>query len=433
MTTITRLESPVIVIGGGLSGLVSATRLARAGVPVVLLEKSAALGGRAATRERKGYRFNLGPHALYRRGLLSKTLKDLGVEVRGGIPGANGGFGIAGGRLHTLPVGLMSMLTTGALGLAGKLQFAQLYTRLAALDAAAIQHQPLATWLDANLPDSSARRLLEMLVRVSTFTNDPERQSAGAAIEQLQLALNGNVLYLDGGWQTMVDGLHRAAQAAGVRIEFNAHVVALERRDGRTIDAVQLADGSVLRASAAILAGTPADVESLLECRPLTAALVPVRVATLDIALLSLPKPTRAVAFGLDAPLYFSVHSAVARLAPSGGAVIHVAKYLRPDESAGRETERELEGVMDLMQPGWRLHVEAQQFLPNLVVTHAELTAAMGGASGRPPTRVDGVDNVFLAGDWVGSRGQLSDATAASGADAADAVQRYRIASSAAA
>ena len=89
-------------------------------------------------------------------------------------------------------------------------------------------------------------------------------------------------------------------------------------------------------ASAVILAGTPADVEPLAGLSGLVAGLPPpVRVATLDVALRSLPKPRRTVAFGVDAPLYFSVHSALARLAPDGGAVIHATKYLRPDETAG--------------------------------------------------------------------------------------------------
>ena len=256
-------HAPVVVIGGGLSGLIASTLVARAGLPVVLLEKSTALGGRATSRDRDGFVFNLGPHALYRRGHLRNTLKTLGVDVHGAVPGTNGGFALLNRRRHTLPVGFASLLTTGVLTLHGKFEFARVQAKLAAIDAAAIQRETLSSWLESHVADDGVRALLRMLVRVTTFTNDPECQSAGAAIEQLQLAVRGNVLYLNGGWQTIVDGLRRAAIAGGVRIISAAHAVALERSGARQVEAVRLADGSAVRASAVILGGSPADVDSL--------------------------------------------------------------------------------------------------------------------------------------------------------------------------
>jgi len=54
-----------VVVGGGLAGLTAANALAGPGRSVVVLEQSEALGGRARTQVSKGYRLNLGPHALY--------------------------------------------------------------------------------------------------------------------------------------------------------------------------------------------------------------------------------------------------------------------------------------------------------------------------------------------------------------------------------
>ncbi|MGB7638396.1 MAG: hypothetical protein WBL88_12590, partial [Nitrososphaeraceae archaeon] len=54
----------------------------------------------------------------------------------------------------------------------------------------------------------------------------------------------------------------------------------------------------------------------------------PVRLVCLDVALSSLPDEDALFALGVDRPLYFSVHSAYAKLAPKGGALIHIAKYL---------------------------------------------------------------------------------------------------------
>ncbi len=411
-------QSPIVVVGGGIAGLVAAARVGRSGWPVVVLEKASSLGGRAATQERGGFLFNLGPHALYRSGILSQTLKDLGVEVHGRVPGANGGFALYRDRLHTLPIGLTSLLSTGLLSLSGKLEFARLQASLLRVDANAVQHVTLASWLDAHVHDERVRAAMRMLVRVTSFTNDPDRQSAGAAIEQLQLGIRGNVLYLDGGWQTIVDGLRRVAIDAGARIIGGAHVVSLERSDHSQIDGVRLADGRTVRAAAVIVTGAPADVAALTEPTSPYEGLEPVRVATLDVALRSLPKPKCSVAFGVDTPLYFSVHSMSARLAPEGGALIHVSKYLQPG-AASNATEQELEVLLDRLQPGWREQLAFRQYLPNMIVNNAELTAARGGAAGRPSPHVPGLDNVFAAGDWVGPRGQLADASAASATDAA--------------
>ena len=92
-----------------------------------------------------------------------------------------------------------------------------------------------------------------------------------------------------------------------------------------------------------------------------------------------------------------------------------------PEESAGADVEREIETLVDAMQPGWRDRLVFKQYLPNLTVTHAELVADRGGINGRPGVSLQAFDNVFVAGDWIGSRGQLSDGAAASAVDAADA------------
>jgi phytoene dehydrogenase-like protein len=408
----------VVVIGGGIAGLVAATVVAKSGIPVVVFEKASSLGGRAATRDKKGFRFNLGPHALYRKGILHRTLQKFGVTISGSLPPTNGGFTIRNGRLHTLPIGFTSLVTTGVMALSAKFEFAKLQTTLMSIDPRPLQGETLDAWLRAHVHHEEVRDLMRMLTRVTTFTNAPARQSAGAAIEQLQLAVAGNVLYLDGGWQTIVDGLRQAAVAAGARIEAGTSVAALERSGPRHVDSVRLADGRQMPAASVIIAAGPGEVDALTSVTHFESELTPVRVATLDLALSALPQPKRLVAFGADEATYFSVHSASAHLAPAGGALIHVSKYLAPAEHADGGVEHELETLADRMQPGWRTVLAAKQFLPNVTVTHAALLASSGGINGRPSAALDAFDNVFVAGDWVGNRGQLSDAAAASGREA---------------
>jgi hypothetical protein len=192
---------------------------------------------------------------------------------------------------------------------------------------------------------------------------------------------------------------------------------------------VSLAGGQVVRGRVAVVAVDPKAACSLLglpaDAPPVrqTADFVPVRAACLDLALDRLPRPEHCVAFGLDRPLYYSVHSASARLAPEGVAVLHVMKYLGSDpDSPPGAVERELEAFLDRLQPGWQGHEVERRFLPGMTVSHALPLAADGGLAGRPGVTLRERPGVFLAGDWVGDAGMLADASAASAREAAKRV-----------
>ena len=143
--------------------------------------------------------------------------------------------------------------------------------------------------------------------------------------------------------------------------------------------------------------------------------------ACLDLALDALPVKHSTFALGVDAPLYFSVHSAVASLTPGRGALVHVAKYIEPGSTPDATRDlAELERFTDLLQPSWRDHVVHRRFLPHMTVTHALVTARGGGLAGRPGPAVDGAPGFYVAGDWVGETGMLADASFASARRAAE-------------
>lgn len=418
----TRAGSDIVIIGGGLAGLTAAAILARAGRSVTVFEKSHVIGGRASTQQENGYVFNLGPHALYRQGQAARVFAELGVHYTGGTPSASGGYAIRGNAKHALPGGLMSLLTTSLFGVWGKIETARLLSAVAKIPTEPLQRVAVRQWLDAEIRDAELRMLVEALLRLTTYANAPDRMSAGSALQQLQLALTGNVLYLDGGWSRLALGLEEAARTSGAQLLTQRRAVAV-RIDGVSRQ-VELADGTRHAASAVILATSPAVAVELLGnesngLRGWTQGATPVRAACLDVGLSRLPRPGARFALGIDQPLYLSVHSAVAKLAPEGGATVQVAKYLGADESEARADERELESLLDIVQPGWREALVTRRFLPRLIVSNALVAAAGGGTAGRPSPAVAGVDHVYVAGDWVGPEGMLADAAVASAERAA--------------
>jgi len=167
-----------------------------------------------------------------------------------------------------------------------------------------------------------------------------------------------------------------------------------------------------------VVATGPATARKLLGARApdLGGDLTTIHTACLDVGLAAPPHPERLFALGTDRPTYFSVHSASAHLAEKG-ATIHLMKYLHPDEAHhARDDESELEGVLDLVQPGWRDVLVTRRFLPNLVASNALVAAGQR----RPEVDATGAPGAFIAGDWVGGTGMLLDAALASAKQAAE-------------
>ncbi|MFW5940330.1 MAG: phytoene desaturase family protein [Chloroflexota bacterium] len=414
-----RRNDNIVVVGGGLAGLTAAVYLARGGRRVTLFEKAQDVGGRAQTRQLEDYFFNLGPHALYQGSEAEEILADLDVSVRGGKPSTDGALVMQDNALHQLPADPRSFVRNDLMSVGERMALVIALLKVLRTKPASAAHLSAEDWVNRHTTSPAARDLLLMLMRVSTYCSAGAALSAEVFLRQLQLTLHHGVLYLDGGWQKLVDALHQKVREAGVEIVRGCRAERITAGTGGP--EVMLADGSVRRATAVVLAVEPHSAQDLLPedeaLAKVVARLRPVRAATLDLALRRLPRPDQPLVFGLREPLYLSVHSAVAKLAPAGGAVVHLAKYLN-HTGEDAEAEQELEKLMDLAQPGWRAEVVHRRFLPHLTVVN-HLVTPPAGLRGRPDSDTPDTPGVYLAGDWIGDEGWLADASFASARTAA--------------
>lgn len=354
MTDNTEHLDPVdtLVVGGGLAGLVAATTAAQPGHRVVLLDPRP-VGGRARCDQRGDYTFNRGPRALYLGGTARPIFESLGVDTSGGSPAVPGAQGRLEGVLHLLPQGPGSLLRTSMLAMREKVRFAQLLAGLPKIKAASLAGMSFGDFLADQRLSPTAADVVRMIARVATYSGDPDQVDAEAVVTNIQLALGEGVRYLDGGFQSLVDGLQAAAQRAGVEVRSVGAASVRPATDRDDQPSVTTIDGHVINAANVVVAaGSPAAAASLLgePVKGTEGLTAPVTAACLELGLRRPPR--HRVLFGVGEPLYVSTHYPPARLAPEGRAVVHAMRNHRADETLDPVSSEPGSGRLP-RRPGW--------------------------------------------------------------------------------
>ncbi|RIX50080.1 FAD-dependent oxidoreductase [Paenibacillus nanensis] len=402
----------VVVVGGGIAGLTAAIYAAKAGKQTVVIEKQNRLGGRAVSNKKKGAYFNLGAHALY-QGDAYATFRELGLTLQGKQPSAFA-YGIWKGKLSTLPSDMKSLFTTPLLSWKGKMEFASCLMKLSKADTRQFDRISVREWVEGNLRDPMVRHIFYSLLRTASFVVGPDLPAAGPALRQLQNALKG-ALYLDRGWGELIEELHKKASGLGVRFLTNTKVSSIDIRGG-IVRQVLCEDGAQIDTHYVILATAPSIAHKLVPFAEKTALhtwkeqAIEVTAACLDVALKRLSKPKQQFAYGIDQTVFLTNQSRAAHLSDDGAQVISLIKYQGKDTDPDKDLQ-ELEGVLDLMQPGWREELTVKQYLPKITVCHDFMHMKR---LENPGPAVPEIQGLYVAGEWASHGEVLADAATAS-------------------
>jgi len=387
-------SNEVKVIGGGIGGLTAAAIIARAGHAVTVHEQRGRLGGRATTDDRRGYRFNQGPHALYLGGEAVRALRRLGVHPSGVAPPTKAALMALGGETYLAPFGARSLIRTKMLSTRDKVELARVLSRIPSVAPSSLAQNTEREWVGQLTTRPRVAGIVHALARLTTYANAPDVMSAEVVASQLQLALADGVTYLDGGWQQLVHELRRLVVAAGGTICAGEALVDLP--DARIV---------------IVAAGGPSNASTLTghSFDPGVAAYA----SCLDLGLTG--PPVHQFVIGIDEPNYLSAHGLAGDMTPPGAASVSVARYLKPDEAPDRKVLQDFSrhagiGSSDIVE---------ERYLHRMCTVTALPIAENGGYSGRPPVAVPGLRGVFVVGDWVGDKGHLADAVLASAQQAA--------------
>jgi phytoene dehydrogenase-like protein len=366
----------VTVIGGGVAGLTAAITCAERGASVRLFEAHERVGGRA--RSTGGpYKANLGPHAIYKSGVLWDWLSARDLMPPLARPVLTGVRFQYEGAVHRSPP--LSLIPPGL----------RLRGRMAPVD------QEFRSWVTDH-GDARTADLLSSLAGVYTFHHDPGELSAAFVWERSQrllLSARPPARFIVGGWSTLVDALERRARSLGVaiitgeRVDALPHapvIVALELRDARRL----LGDETLVWLSG--------------------------RTVCLDLGLRE-RRGDPWVVSDLESSGWIERYSAQdASLAPRGEQLVQAQMPIRPDESADAAAAR-LERLLDASFEEWRGRVTWRR---RQVMDGRSGALDLPGSTWRDRPAIERGCGVFLCGDQVAAPGCLSEVSFASAIEA---------------
>ncbi|PGS52549.1 NAD(P)/FAD-dependent oxidoreductase [Bacillus sp. AFS041924] len=401
----------VVVLGGGIAGLTASIYLGQTGKKVLLLEKGSKIGGRGSSNTIGDAKLNLGAHALYTNCI--EILNEVGVNVSGNLPKLGGSFILGEHSNQMKVIDAFNLFLGNHLKWKEKMEFIRFYRHIRKMDVDEINSITLENYLYKKITSDRVKNLVLAFIRLATFTSNSEMISAGVAIGQLR---NAKVMYINEGWQTIVNDLVKRAKQLGVMIQ-NSTVLSRITGSYPTIN-LDVKNGSRITTSCLLSTINPIDLIQLIDV-PISDSffkkcdqMIPVKAACLDLVMKGVPNPKLNFALGIQKPWYFSNHSAVAKLSNKEGEnVVHLMKYLNSaEESDPSKDEEELESLLDLLQPGWRDYVISRRYLPKLVVSN-DIKKPYKKVENNLTNNEIGVEGIYVAGDWVGEKELLLNAS----------------------
>ncbi len=173
---------PVLIVGGGISGLVCAYALRKAGIEAQLIEASSQPGGMIRSESREGFLLELGPQSFSGTTALRSLCADLGIADQVvTAPTAAPRYVLIDGALKAVPLSPPAMLGSSFLSARTKWRIAR--------DAFGTTHAPdedesVASFVRRKFGPELLERLVGPFVS-GIYAGDPKRLSLRAAFPQL--------------------------------------------------------------------------------------------------------------------------------------------------------------------------------------------------------------------------------------------------------
>ena len=176
------MDKSICVIGGGISGLVTAFLLKRKGFRVELYEKSNFVGGNIQTIKKNGFLIEHGPNSLLKSSRLVDLIKELNLEteVLPANPAAKKRYVLQNGKVRALPTSLFSFVKNDFFSVGAKLRL----LKEPFIKSKSSENESVAEFFERRLGAEIVRKAADPFV-AGIFAGKAENLSVRAAFPRL--------------------------------------------------------------------------------------------------------------------------------------------------------------------------------------------------------------------------------------------------------
>ncbi len=283
-----------VVVGAGISGMVSALLLARNGRKVLLIEKAPAVGGSMARFKLKGVPFDTGFHftgGLHPDGLVLDMLTVLGIEdritplpfskeegTRFILEDSGASYGLPNNRQGIIET-LTELFPAEASGIktyfekvdsicdsTATMNLRRLSEPMSMLDE---DYATLSVVLDDLFEDPKLKTLLAGYCLC--YGASPSEVSFANHVRTAQ-GMHDGLARVEHGGDAFIDALQRKLEEAGVEIRCKTEVISCEEIEGKNIGAFRLNNGNLVRFESAVFTLHPKTILKILPQKKLRPA-----------------------------------------------------------------------------------------------------------------------------------------------------------------
>ena len=215
-----------ILIGGGISGLHLGALLSQHG-KVLILEKSSIIGGRARVIEKEGFKLDYGIH-LIRFGpesALGTSLLEIDKSISFIKPGQSWAF-LKSGNKELFPAGgLMDIIRSKMVPFGKTIRLLLKIKKMDQNKLRPLYEIPLSKWYEQEQIPKQIQTYLTMTSSAVQVNPFPDRSSTGELLRNIQRVLEmGSAYYPKGGWEPIFNRFMATIKENNGTIKLNSEV-----------------------------------------------------------------------------------------------------------------------------------------------------------------------------------------------------------------